>query len=54
MKKIVLIILLLFLCASMAVDAKLKFGTWSKWDKQFPPIKTHWDSIDFLMHFIVD
>ena len=51
MKKIVLIILLLFLCASLTVDAKLKFGPWSKWDKKFPSIKTHWDSIDFSLSF---
>ena len=51
MKKIVLIILMVFLCPSMTVDAKLKFGKWSKWDNQFPPIKTHWDSINYSHAF---
>ena len=40
MKKILIVVLLVFLCVSIidvAVLAKVKFGNWDKWDKELPP-----------------
>ena len=37
MKRLLLIILLLFFCVSIVAVAKLKFGSWDKWDEELPP-----------------
>jgi len=45
MKKLLMIVLVLFFCVSMTVDAKLKFGDWNRWDEQLPPKNSkswHW------------
>jgi len=52
MKKLLLIILLLFFCVSMTVDAKLKFGNWDKWDEEFPPPETYLNSMDPSRSFL--
>jgi len=48
MKRLLLIILLLVLCISVAMTdvvlAKAKFGNWDKWDKSLPP----WDNEDWV------
>lgn len=50
MKKLILTILVITLCIScvnFTVLAKVKFGSWSKWDKEFPP-NEYWDTPAFI------
>lgn len=47
MKRVLLLILLLILFFSLSVDAKLKFGGWSKWDEELPLAGKYWNNAAF-------
>lgn len=54
MKKLILIVLLAFMCMSVinVAVAKVKFANWDRWEEEFPP-KDYWkDSIGFLREII--
>lgn len=49
MKKTFLILLVLLFCCATSIEAKVEFGNWSKWEKEFPSI-SRWEKYIDLSH----